>query len=93
MVLREKLAAGLVRVLESAGRDPVLVDTAVSRFRAELLESAGLDEWSDELRAYYLHEFAECLRPLVELAAGIEEYEWADRLHRVISSLVESGLA
>lgn len=79
---REKVMSRFLAGLERAGRDWARIDRAIEEFKWFMAESAGQDEWSTELREYYLHEFRLLLEPAIRAAVEREEYEWAEALTR-----------
>jgi hypothetical protein len=85
---REKVMARFLAGLERAGRDRVQIEKSISEFKWFIAEQAGQDEWSTELREYYLHEFTEMLEPAIREAVEREEYEWAEALTRQRELLV-----
>ena len=82
-----RLYAGLSR----AGRDRRKAERAVRECRAWLLDQAGRDDWSPELRLHLDEEFRSLLEPLERRAAEMEEYEWAGAAHRVLKTWKEDG--
>jgi len=79
---REKVMSRFLASLEHAGRDWARIEKAITEFKWFIAEQAGQDEWSTELREYYLHEFWEMLEPVINEAVSREEYEWAAALSR-----------
>jgi hypothetical protein len=79
---REKVMGRFLAGLERAGRDWARIDKAIEEFKWFMAEQAGQDEWSTELREYYLHEFRLLLEPAIREAVEREEYEWAEALTR-----------
>jgi hypothetical protein len=86
---RDKLIAQVLAWLERAGRDWRRIDKCIEEAKWYLAEQAGQDEWSTELRDYYLYEFSQVLHQLIDIAVAREEYEWADALTRQRALLAE----
>lgn len=89
---RDKVLARLLAGLERAGRDWTRIDKAIAEFKWFLAEGAGQDEWSTELREYYMHEWYGMIRPAIERAVEREEYEWAEALHRELAAIADRDL-
>ena len=86
--------ARILAGLERAGRDWRRIDRCIEEAKWFLAEQAGQDEWSTELREYYLYEFAQVLDPLIAEAVAQEEYEWAEALTRqraLLAGVAEFG--
>lgn len=77
--------------LERAGRDWRRIDRCIEEFKWYCAEQAGQEEWSTELRDYYLYEFCQVLDPLIRQAVELEEYEWAEALTRQRALMAEVG--
>ena len=91
---RDKIVAQVLARLGRAGRDWRRVEQCIEEFKWHCAEQAGQEEWSTELRDYYLYEFSQVLDPLIRQAVALEEYEWAHELTRqraLMAEVVEFG--
>lgn len=89
---RDKVLSRFLSALERAGRDWARIDRAIEEFKWFMAEQAGQDEWSTELREYYLYEWSQLIRPAIERAVEQEEYEWAEALHRQLQAIEDRDL-
>ena len=87
----QKVTMRLYSALSRAGRDRAKAKRAVDETRAWLLEQAGRDDWSPELRLHLDSEFHSILQWLESRAAEVEEYEWAGAAHQTLKEYEEHG--